>query len=147
MATCALMGQAIGTAAAEMVRSGTTPDTVDIKALQDTLMDDDCYLPGFKREPKTPTRVAKITNEVLRDGIDRGDEHSAVFKIGESAEYTFDTPTRVSGALHLRLQPQPRGLAYAQKLSIKRAELQAVKNNDARFRRRAHPRRRNQEAY
>lgn len=98
MATCALMGQAIGTAAAEMVRSGTTPDTVDIKALQDTLMDDDCYLPGFKREPKTPTRVAKITNEVLRDGIDRGDEHSAVFEIGESAEYTFDTPTRVSGA-------------------------------------------------
>jgi hypothetical protein len=98
MATCALMGQAIGTAAAQLVQTKTTPDTIDIRRLQATLMDDDCYLPGFKREPKAPTRDAKFTHEVLRDGIDRGDEHAVVFKIGESAEYTFDKPTEVRGA-------------------------------------------------
>ncbi|MBR2465435.1 MAG: FAD-dependent oxidoreductase [Clostridia bacterium] len=98
MATCALMGQAIGTAAAQMTKDGTTPDTVDIKALQQTLMDDDCYLPGFKREQKAPTRVAKLSHEVLRDGIDRGDEHGVVLELGESVEYTFDEPMRVDGA-------------------------------------------------
>lgn len=98
MATCALMGQAIGTAAAQLVEDGSTPDTIDIKKLQATLMDDDCYLPGFKREPKEPTRVAKFTHEVLRDGVDRGDGHFAVFAPGEYSEYTFDRPTEVKGA-------------------------------------------------
>ncbi len=97
MATCALMGQAVGTAVAQLVKDGTTPDTIDIARLQSTLMDDDCYLPGLKREPKAPTRVAKFTHEVLRDGIDRGDEHSVELEIGEGAEYTFDTPTKICG--------------------------------------------------
>ncbi len=97
MATCAVMGQAVGTAAAQIIADGTTPDTIDIKRLQQTLMDDDCYLPGFKREAKAPTRVAKFTHEVLRDGVDRGDGHYADFNIGESAEYSFDEPVEIKG--------------------------------------------------
>ena len=98
MATCALMGQAIGTAAAQMTKDSTTPDTIDIKALQAALMDDDCFLPGFKREPNDLTRSAKFTHDVLRDGVDRGDEHSHVFELSESAEYEFDKPQEVRGA-------------------------------------------------
>ncbi len=97
MATCAIVGQAVGTAAAQILSDGTTPDTIDIAKLQQTLMDDDCYLPGLQRALKEPTRVAKLTHEVLRDGVDRGEGHYADFKLGESAEYSFDEPTQIHG--------------------------------------------------
>ncbi len=50
MGTCAIGGQAIGTAAAQALRAGTTIREVDIRALQQTLLRDDCYLPGLKNE-------------------------------------------------------------------------------------------------
>jgi hypothetical protein len=97
MATCALMGQAVGTAVAQMVSDGTTPDTIDIKKLQASLMDDDCWLPGFDRARSAATLSGKISHEVLRDGIERADEHSALIPVGESAEYVFDAPTAIHG--------------------------------------------------
>nr|WP_321268640.1 FAD-dependent oxidoreductase [uncultured Sulfurimonas sp.] len=53
MATCATLGQAVGTAAAIAVRDSLTPREVyqkRIGELKQTLMDDDCYLPWNGRE-------------------------------------------------------------------------------------------------
>lgn len=97
MATCALMGQAVGTAVAQMVADGTTPDTIDIPKLQATLLDDDCWLPGKERARSAVTMSGKLTHEVLRDGNERANEHAALIPVGESAEYTFDQPTEMQG--------------------------------------------------
>lgn len=52
MATCALMGQAVGTAAAICVAESILPRQIrgkHLKTLQQYLMDDDCWLPGLSR--------------------------------------------------------------------------------------------------
>lgn len=51
MATCAIGGQAAGTAAAMAVRYGCSPRQVGqdhIRKLQQTLLRDDCYIPGIR---------------------------------------------------------------------------------------------------
>jgi hypothetical protein len=58
MGTCAVMGQAIGTAAAVLVRQGTTRCTeVDLAALRRQLACDDVFLPGYRNEG--PLNVAR----------------------------------------------------------------------------------------
>ncbi|MBE5783930.1 MAG: FAD-dependent oxidoreductase, partial [Clostridiales bacterium] len=76
MATCALCGQAAGTAAALALAAGCDPKGVDVKKLQAALMEDDCFLPGFKRPIAALTRNARITAggeniSALLDGVDR----------------------------------------------------------------------------
>ena len=79
MATCAVLGQAAGTAAAIAAREGTTPRGVyegHLAELQQTLMDDDCYLPWQTRARSELTRTAALAAsqgdaEPLRNGIDR----------------------------------------------------------------------------
>ena len=41
--------------------------------------------------------AGKLSHEVLRDGVERADEHSALIPVGESAEYVFDAPTEIHG--------------------------------------------------
>lgn len=52
MATCSVAGQAAGTAAAMAVRKNISPREVGkhIHLLQQTLLRDDCYIPGFQNE-------------------------------------------------------------------------------------------------
>ncbi|MDF2613406.1 MAG: mnmG 1 [Clostridia bacterium] len=52
MATCAIGGQAAGTAAAMAINYHCTPREIGrrIETLQQTLLKDDCYIPGFKNE-------------------------------------------------------------------------------------------------
>ncbi len=53
MATCSLLGQAVGTAASISCSSGSTPHEVylhHISELQELLMNDDCFLPHFSRK-------------------------------------------------------------------------------------------------
>lgn len=52
MATCAVVGQAIGTAGAIAIEKGIMPRDVKeyVKELQQRLLKDDCYIPGFKNE-------------------------------------------------------------------------------------------------
>jgi len=86
MATCALLGQAVGTAAAIAAREGTLPRGVyehRIAELKQTLMDDDCYLPWNVRAVPELARAATLTAsegdpEPLRNGLDRpiGDPNS-----------------------------------------------------------------------
>ena len=63
MGTCAVGGQAVGTAAALCKKYGCDPRGVEahMHELQQTLLKDDCYIPGFKNEdPQDMARFAKV---------------------------------------------------------------------------------------
>lgn len=84
MATCALLGQAVGTAASIAVKNKTAPKGVyenHMDELKQTLMEDDCYLPFNKMKMSELTKKARISStgknaEKLLNGINRpcGDE-------------------------------------------------------------------------
>jgi hypothetical protein len=80
MATCAVIGQAAGTAAALCVKLNCDPSSLAggerLKQLQQTLMDDDCWLPGLPRLISPLARVASLKGggdglPRLLDGTDR----------------------------------------------------------------------------
>ncbi len=95
MATCSILGQAIGTAVAMAVNENCDIDKIDIKKLQQKLMIDDCYLPWQKREISETTKSAVCSEEIVRNGKDRGEENCWIGKRGESIEYSFNTETFV----------------------------------------------------
>ena len=96
IATCAMMGQAVGTAVAQAVRDGCPVSGLNIPELQQTLLDDDCFLPGVERAVSPLARRAKVSSEVVRNGRDRGEENLWIGKPGDCIEYTFDQPERVA---------------------------------------------------
>ena len=78
MGTCAILGQAAGTAASIAVDKGISPREVGrhMAELQQMLMDDDCWLPGRRRKISNACAAAALTcqgqgGENLRNGIDR----------------------------------------------------------------------------
>ena len=104
MATCGLLGEAVGRAAAVAAKRGLTPHGVykDKEALaevQALLMAGDCFLPSLRREISPLCRAAALSAdaELLRNGEDRGHknygttEQSARYeaKFGERITYTF----------------------------------------------------------
>ena len=107
MATCATLGQAMGTAAAIAIREGITPRDIYEKGyvaeLKQTLMEDDCYLPFNRREP-TPV-MAGITAtaggrdaSVLFDGYDRttdGEAHLCECNFGDEIVLTLPEARRL----------------------------------------------------
>lgn len=107
MATCSLLGQAMGTAAALALRENITPREVYTKGyiheLQQTLMRDDCYLPFYTRQISALTAGSTLLSDMenaenLRNGIDRtvGDTSNyASGAIGCYAEYQLNTPSYV----------------------------------------------------
>ena len=64
MGTCAVGGQAVGTAAALCKKYGCTPHEVEahMKELQQMLLKDDCYIPGYRNEdPADLARAAQVS--------------------------------------------------------------------------------------
>ncbi|GHT59571.1 hypothetical protein FACS1894109_15760 [Spirochaetia bacterium] len=109
MSTCGILGQAVGAAAAAAIRHGETPRGVYrnyLGEVQQTLMEDDCWLPGLCRKPSKLTAEAKLASskgnaEVLRNGHDRpieNEDNGLSLAPGEYAEYTLAKPARVSRA-------------------------------------------------
>ncbi len=96
MATCAILGQALGTAVSMAVKEGCRLDQVDIGRLQQTLIKDDCYIPGFERQMNELTKKAVYSHEILRNGKDRGEENLCVLKEGESVEIRFEQEEAVA---------------------------------------------------
>jgi hypothetical protein len=108
MATCAVLGQAVGTAAAIATREALNPRGVYEsyrQELQQTLMEDDCYLPWHVREVPALAQQAHLTAEAgdpepLRNGLDRpvGDQDNGWRgPLGSWVEYRFDKPQPVRG--------------------------------------------------
>jgi len=106
MGTCAVLGQAAGTSAAMAVGLGTSPRGLGeqhLGALQQVLMDDDCFLPGKTRESSRIAQSAELDGggvglEKLLDGMDR-DRPDAVHawegELGEAIVFRWDRPTTV----------------------------------------------------
>ena len=96
MATCAVMGQAIGTATALCIKHQCDHQQVHAEhlgELQSQLQDDDQWLPGRERHPGPLTRAASLAQDALRDGQDRrlGDDwHAWEGQAGNSVELRWD---------------------------------------------------------
>lgn len=78
MATCGVIGQAVGTAAAFAIKKNITPAQAGefIEDIQCLLLEDDCFLPGFHREMPSLTKEAILDADYgdasnLCNGIDR----------------------------------------------------------------------------
>lgn len=106
MATCALLGQAAGTAAALCAKYAVTPRGIyqaHLDELKDCLMEDDATLPYHRRKPAPLTGEARISPEsaeVLRNGIERetpDSENKWFGKPSECIEFRFDAPRSVHG--------------------------------------------------
>lgn len=106
MATCAVCGQAVGTAAALAAAHGLSPRGVyhhRLADLQQALMDDDCYLPWNRRNMPPLTREAELTAstgdpEPLRNGLDRpldGEDNGWRGPPGAWVQYSFGSPRSV----------------------------------------------------
>lgn len=106
MATCTTLGQALGTAASVAIKEGITPREIypdKIRAVQQLLMEDDCFLPFFKREKSGLMERAKIRcNEgdvhPLFNGTDRPARNEVNYwqgKPGSEIVISFDNTERV----------------------------------------------------
>lgn len=103
MATCALLGEAVGKAAAIATRYGCTPHDVyceHIDQLQELLLNEDCFLPSRFREISEDCKKATLLggSEDLRDGRDRvhtiyqteGETYGAWVTIGDEVVYQME---------------------------------------------------------
>lgn len=107
MATCALLGQAVGTASAIAIKNNATPREISEKyicELQQMLMDDDCWLPYCKTKISELTKSATITStgedaELLLNGIERhyGDDKKCWSgKIGDTVTFSFESEKAIN---------------------------------------------------
>ena len=107
MATCALLGQAVGTAAALAVKNELSPRGVHqqkLQDLQDALMEDDVWLPGLRRKISELSRHADLKAssgdpEPLRNGTDRpvgDDDNCWEGSNGDWVEYSFKHVEQIS---------------------------------------------------
>ncbi len=107
MATCAILGQAVGTAAALAAQEGLLPRGLGEKRigdLQQALMSDDCHIPWRSRSVSGLAKSARLTAsagdpEPLRNGVDRpvGEQDNGwAGDVGSSwLQYEFDAPAAV----------------------------------------------------
>lgn len=108
MGTIGVIGQAVGTTAAIAIKNNMLPKEVanaKISEIQQTLMDDDCFLPGFKREVSALTKSAKLSADygdpsAIINGIDRRiweNDNGYFGKTNKAITYRFENPTKVEG--------------------------------------------------
>ncbi|MBR1867647.1 MAG: FAD-dependent oxidoreductase [Clostridia bacterium] len=106
MATCGVMGQAVGTAAfmKKYAMDARTLCREKIGELQDALMYDDCFLPGFKRKISPLCGIENLSAEwgdpsALLNGIDRkiwGNDNGYWGMVGRAITYTFPEKTKIN---------------------------------------------------
>jgi len=111
MATCSLLGQAVGSAAAIATQNGIAPHGVyldHIKELQRSLMEQDCFLPYCRREVSELCKNTPIINgsDALKNGEDRpnhtyGTERCGIKVANKTPlEYRFEKPERIQ-SIHI----------------------------------------------
>lgn len=103
MATTSMLGQAVGTAAALAVKYGESPRGIyerHLDELQQTLLDQDQFIPNIPRRVSPLSLRGAISCEILRNGRDRDwddGKQGAEFPAGGEAVYRFDAPETVGG--------------------------------------------------
>ena len=103
MATCGLLGEAVGKAAALAVENGMNPHDIYIEkrsALQEKLLNADCFLPSKTRSVSESCQNATLTGapDSIRNGQDRA---HAIYGSTEDTAYahlTMDAPIEYSFA-------------------------------------------------
>ena len=97
MGTCAIGGQAVGTAAAMAVEKQCLPREIGkthIRELQQLLLKDDCYIPGFRNEdPDDLARMARVTATSALPGGEAANVISGVARtVGEESHCWISAP-------------------------------------------------------
>ncbi len=102
MATCLLMGEAVGKAAALAAPENLAPHDIyltKIEALQEKLLAEDCFLPSKIREISATCKNAALSGacDIVRNGKDRGhalydnlDAYACPVALGKEVSYSFD---------------------------------------------------------
>ncbi len=111
MATCALLGEAVGRAAAIALKYRLTPNGVyreRISELQGSLLRADCFLPSKKREISNICKAAELNGpELLRNGEDRAhiiygtNERDAYYRAKEGESITYKFEKRYIESIHI----------------------------------------------
>ena len=104
MGTCAVGGQAAGTAAALAVRYGCTPKEVGehIDELQQMLLKDDCYIPGFKNtDPADLCLRASVTASSWKKGMEPENVVNGVSRAEGEKENCWESEDLSSAELKL----------------------------------------------
>lgn len=109
MATCALLGEAVGKAAFLAVTGDCTPHDVylaHLDTLQKLLLDADCFLPSKRRTASETCMAAQLTGaeNSVRNGIDR--EHPIygnipVTRCAPGAAITYTFPASAVESVHI----------------------------------------------
>lgn len=108
MGTVAVLGQAAGTGAAVAAAHGVSPRQAGrdyIREIQAALMEDDCFLPHFRREISPLAKAARLSCDYgdcsnLINGIDRriwGMDNGYFGKTNMAVTYTFQKPEQIAG--------------------------------------------------
>lgn len=95
MATCAILGQALGTAVAQAVATKKDIRDIHIPTLQKTLLDDDCYIPWKERKVSELTEKAACSHAIVCNGRYRGEENLWKGSVGETVTYSFEKNTPI----------------------------------------------------
>ena len=111
MATCALLGEAVGRAAALAVRHNCAPHDVYLShmaALQESLLTGDCFLPHKMRKISPICRNARLSgaDESVRNGQDRwhslyGTAESDIFCAEKAAPITYHFDKTHVNSVHI----------------------------------------------
>ena len=130
MATCALLGQAVGVSAGLAVKYGKLPREIAngfAPEVQRILMDDGVFLPHIKKEISPLTKEAKINisdsdREILLNGIERPrtkvNENLVTQGIGDKLVFSFDEPKRVE-SLRLVFDPDFKRMSISENLKMR----------------------------
>ena len=130
MATCALLGQAMGTGAAIALKYGCLPRGVyqaHMDEVQQALLEDGMFLPHIPRRLSEQTLRASVNlteeeRRTLLNGVERpradGDENGIVQKVGDSLIFTFDHPEEIS-TLRLRFDPDFSRMSISDNLKMR----------------------------
>ena len=111
MATCALLGQAVGTAAAVAAKYGIAPHDVYLEHMEEVqtlLLNDDSFLPYRQRGISQSCLKANLSgaDESIRSGEDRAnriygtEDCGCAVKNGTTVEYRLPNPQKI-GAIHI----------------------------------------------
>lgn len=105
MATCAVVGQAVGTAAALAAKNNTEPDGIleHVEELQQTLLRDDCYIPGVVNvDPRDLAREAEVTASSCEEGFGPKNTINGVARTVGNQSNCWQAPAQEKPWLRLR---------------------------------------------
>ncbi len=112
MATCMLLGEAVGKAASIAAKNGIAPHDVYLKyigTLQELLLNSDCFLPSKTRKISQACKDANVSvkAETIRNGQDRAhsiygtDKGKSVYPACANEEITYSFPGQEVSYIHI----------------------------------------------